>query len=597
MEALNSELSLLKESLSLSKVMGNTPVIHLDTMHCICTVCFSELIIEKVKARTIFTVAYGELKVREKVKKCPVCKQVYRSTHLPEIVQAGCNYAYDCIVEAGRLRFIDKRQISEIQYIFNSGYRLNISQTQIRRMCYSFLRYLGRFHYHSSQQINHTFKNQGGYILYVDSTCEGRGVHLLTCIDGLSGYVLYSKKIKSENNQDLQTAFTMVKNMFGTPLCCVHDMGNGINKALDIVFQGVMRVICHFHLLRDIGNDLLKDLYRSVQKSLSKHAIYASIRYQTLALEKAAGSRKKAEDLFFSTFDSCNNNKADVLAGVLYGYLQRLKTYENCGDGYGFPFDRPKLEYYRMIVNIYAELEQIDKLPVLDTKTKKECRFYKIKDVLKNVLNDNDLKLTAMQLERQVVCFDKFREILRIAEPNDKNGLNDQGKISTAKDLTVAENKLKKYVETLKPKAEKDKKIAGVIKQLNKYWDKIFVSPIKVMVEGQEKTIIPQRTNNLSEQFYRKIKHLLRRLTGKPTVSKDLDYLPEEIALVENLKNQNYVDNILGGLNTLAKKFAQLDIQKIKVDLCENDFQIKTPMKIIHKLKDFQPLEKVQILR
>jgi hypothetical protein len=87
---------------------------------------------------------------------------------------------------------------------------------------------------------------------------------------------------------------------------------------------------------------------------------------------------------------------------------------------------------------------------------------------------------------------------LRIAQRNDKNGLNDQGKITTAKDLTEAENKLRKYMDVLKPKGEDDKKIAGVIKQLEKYWDKIFASPIKVMVGNEEKTIIPQRTNNLS---------------------------------------------------------------------------------------------------
>ena len=576
--------------------MGSIPVIHSDTTHCTCSVCFAELNIEKVKSRKVFTVAYGELQIRERVKKCPVCGKVYPSAHLPEVVKAGCNYSYDCIVEAGRLRYIDKRQISEIQNIFTSRYHLNISQTQIRRLCYNFLYYLVRFHYHSAEHISDVFKQQGGYVLYVDSTCEGRGVHILTCLDGQTGYVIYSKKIKSENSEDLQTALGVVKNMFGVPLCCVHDMGNGINKALDIVFEGVMRIICHFHLLRDIGNDLLKELYRSVQKSLSGHRIYADIRYQTLALEKTAGSRKKAEDLFFSTFDAYNQNVKGLLTGMLYGYLQSLKTYENCGDGYGFPFDRPKLEYYRLMVKICADLRQIDKMPVFDTKTKKECRLYKIKDVLENVLNDKDLKLAVAQLERQVIYFDKFRKILRIAEHNDKNGLNDQGKITTAKDLTEAENKLRKYMDALKPKAENDKKIAGVIKQLEKYWDKIFASPIKVMAGNEEKTIIPHRTNNLSEQFYRKIKHLLRRLTGKPTVGKDIDYLPEEIVLVENLKNQHYVENIVGGLNTLAKKFAQLDIQNVNMYLHENDLQIKVPLKIIRKLKDFQPMEKLWAL-
>ena len=105
--------------------MGSIPVIHSDTTHCICSVCFAELIIEKVKSRKVFTVAYGELQIRERVKKCPVCGKVYPSAHLPEVVKAGCNYSYDCIAEAGRLRYIDKRQISEIQNIFTSRHHLN----------------------------------------------------------------------------------------------------------------------------------------------------------------------------------------------------------------------------------------------------------------------------------------------------------------------------------------------------------------------------------------------------------------------------------------------------------------------------------------
>jgi len=126
---------------------------------------------------------------------------------------------------------------------------------------------------------------------------------------------------------------------------------------------------------------------------------------------------------------------------------------------------------------------------------------------------------------------------------------------------------------------------------MEKYWDKIFTCPIKVVADGKEIEIIPQRTNNTSEQFYRKLKHLFRRLHGRPTVGKDIDYLPEEIALIENLKNQNYVENIVGGIDTLAKKFAQLDIQKIEVGFKTNELQIKVSQKIIRKLKIILPIK------
>ncbi len=74
---------------------------------------------------------------------------------------------------------------------------------------------------------------------------------------------------------------------------------------------------------------------------------------------------------------------------------------------------------------------------------------------------------------------------------------------------------------------------------------------------------MPDRTNNVSEQFYRKIKHLLRRLHGRPRVTKDLGYLPEELVLVENLKNETYVKLLFGNFDNLSKEFAKLDIKKI----------------------------------
>ena len=69
-----------------------------------------------------------------------------------------------------------------------------------------------------------------------------------------------------------------------------------------------------------------------------------------------------------------------------------------------------------------------------------------------------------------------------------------------------------------------------------------------------------------------------------------------QFVFVENLKNEHYVENIVKGLNTLAKKFAQLDIQNLNMYLHENDMQIKVPMKIIRKLNDFQPMEKLRVL-
>lgn len=152
------------------------------------------------------------------------------------LVKKGSNYSYSCLVQVGLMRYKEKKQISEISQCFKEYYGIAISDTQVRRMAYSFLHYPGKFHY------------------------------LLTCIDGNSSFVLYSQKMASENQADLERAFEKVLQLFGVPLCCVHDMGRGINNALDMVFPQAARVICHFHLLRDIGKDLLDEAYQRIKK-------------------------------------------------------------------------------------------------------------------------------------------------------------------------------------------------------------------------------------------------------------------------------------------------------------------------------------------
>jgi len=595
MNCLRDLLKEINDNHSMHKVTGIIPGIRFCSDMDTCVDCGVNLMVEKVKLRTVYTIAYGKIHIRETVNKCPDCNRKFRSKQLPQIVKSGSNYSYDCMVEAGRLRYIEKRQILEIQTIFRDKYQLSISATQIRRINYSFLHYLGRMHYSCSEKINTVMNGQGGYILYVDSTCDGRAPHLLTCLDGVSGFVLYSQKILSENTICLQSAFVKVKKLFGNPLCCVSDMGRGINNALDIVFAGVPRVICHFHLLRDIGKDILQELYRKIQKTLSNKQIYAEIRYQTLSLEKVAGGKQQAENLFYQVTRQSKLKSEELLQGIIYGYLLNLKSHENKGEGYGFPFDRPKVEYYKQIKKIHDELLQIDALPDFDMEIKKKNRFYKVKEVLCNIIEDEELNLTVKELDKQTVYFDRLRQIFRIALPQSKSGLNDEGKISSEKELKSMEKELVDYIKTLKNKIknepQKNRKLQGVINQLEKYWDKIFVCQIKILVDGKEKVIIPHRTNNRSEQFYRKLKHLLRRLHGRPKVSKDIEYLPEEIALIENLKNQDYVKTVFNSFDKLAYEFSNLDIQKKEFPFEKEELDLKVSRKIIRTLKNFEPMK------
>ncbi|GAI73023.1 unnamed protein product, partial [marine sediment metagenome] len=98
----------------------------------------------------------------------------------------------------------------------------------------------------------------------------------------------------------------------------------------------------------------------------------------------------------------------------------------------------------------------------------------------------------------------------------------------------------------------------------------------------------PQRTNNISEQFYRRLKQLLRRLHGNSNVNKDLLYLPEEIALIENLSNHQYIKNLMKSEYQLTCEFAKLDIRGKQLPYEKQELELVMPQKIKKHLKNFK---------
>jgi hypothetical protein len=70
-----------------------------------------------------------------------------------------------------------------------------------------------------------------------------------------------------------------------------------------------------------------------------------------------------------------------------------------------------------------------------------------------------------------------------------------------------------------------------------------------------------------------------------------LIYLPEEIALIENLSNQTYISNLLKDVSKLAGEFAKLDIEGKQLPYEKLDLELVMPVKIKKRLKNFTPLK------
>jgi hypothetical protein len=323
--------------------------------------------------------------------------------------------------------------------------------------------------------------------------------------------------------------------------------------------------------LRDLGKDFLGDAYDALRRALRHKQIKAVLRSRAKNIEQKLGGTEKITAVFEQRRCQAYFAQAEARELIRWYTLQMLYEIQFAGrqgDGYGFPFDRPYLDYYKRletaVLQVRDLLQEVVHLPRRDTKD-----LLRLQTALASVLEDAKVLNTVQSLRERVDVFDRLRQIMRLARKDEKQGLNDNGSLSGQSELKTIEKELAAYTATLARrvgradfKKRRPQLAAGIkkmIKQIRGYWDKLFMSPIIVQIGDRQQEIIAQRTNNLAERSFRQIKRRCRRRHGRKKVQKDLEKLPEEIALVDNLQNEQYVATVIGSIDQLPEKLAALD--------------------------------------
>ena len=80
------------------------------------------------------------------------------------------------------------------------------------------------------------------------------------------------------------------------------------------------------------------------------------------------------------------------------------------------------------------------------------------------------------------------------------------------------------------------------------------------------KDIKMQRTNNISEGFFRKIKANQRRTHGNKKVSQDLNFYGSYLPIAWNLEDEDYVKTVYGSLEKIPVMFS-----KVTYDMFKNE--------------------------
>lgn len=462
-----------------------------------------------------------------------------------------------------------------------------------------FVAYFQIVHEESVGLLRSAMRKRGGYILHIDGTCDKGSRVLLVCVDSLSGQVLDSRKISSENHEEVLGILKAMRKNWGIPMAIVHDLRKAFFSAVREAFPGVPQFACHFHFVADVGKDILS-VHQSKLRTLFRcEKIQPRLRELVRSLKTFAVSKDSQEHVINSIVNQRSKKKLqaicspETIKGSIHALAAWVLAYRRDGQGYGFPFDMPYLNFYERILIAHEALHDMDQTwPNKKKQTKGPFgSLYKLRTILDKVVIGeaaSEFQQMVVDTKRDRNIFTQLRRAMRICPKGQRHRSNDE---DTPKTLSEKHHKaiLKKLRASLVKHAHKDEKKKRacniVVTHLDKYWDYLYGHTLK---RGPRKTVVP-RTNNFVEGLFGTVSRQCRRLHGRGHIGRDLETMPASTPLILNLNNTSYCETVYGGNSPeqIAERYSKVDpnrVTNLMTTWRTNTLSSKLPRKL-EKLK------------
>lgn len=569
MTTLQGFLEKLATESSTAALFVERPLLFFRPMQTQCPDCQAPLQVEKTQTKTVHTLHLGCFTAHQTLLKCADCQNpaIYEAQELSRLVPTGCNFGYDVMVFAGKALFLRHRQAREIVEEL-AGRNVRLSASEVDYLGKKFVVYLALAHRQCAPRLRRAMRNQGGYVLHLDGTCEGGGPMLMSSLDSISEIVLGNVKVPSEKTEQIIPFLQELKARYGVPVAVVHDMGAGILAAVKEVFDGIPDFICHFHFLRDLGKDLLASDYDDLRRRLRKYGLTEKLLQHARRLKTVLDEQPERVGRFCQSVQVGSLPTEELELFPLfcaYSLIQWTLAGKNQGEGYGFPFDRPLVHFAKRFRILGQRLEQIKDLH-LRGQWRDNIPLFKLSCELQKVSTDKGLLGTLEALDLKTQVFDQLRNAMRIAQVGQSAGLNSGSD-------SIALGSIEKAVQQFRKKItdRSDYSSSGywqaMVDQIDQYRKKLFADPITVQTPNGQLHIQPQRTNNLMERFFRDLRRGARRKCGHNSISRFLQSMIADTPLVRNLENPHYLKVLLDGQSTLEERFAQIQVDNVRKEL------------------------------
>lgn len=545
-----------------------------------CPRCAGPTFFLKSIERNVVTLAHGAFVAKEVVRACSSdCREpsgqrtLQRSQLLASQVAPGAIYGYDLEVHVGRERFLHNRQREEIRQGLLENNRLSLSSGQVSLLAARFIEHLEALHWKRAPQLAEAMRKDGGYPMHIDATGEdGRGTTFVV-YNGWRGWVLGAWKLSTERADLVLPRLRQVAQVFGPPCAIMRDLGRAmIGAAQQLVREMKIKIPilgCHSHFLRDVGKDLMAVPYDQIRCLVRRHCLRARLRTLARNLGRKLSSqlpelREDVESWTNVTADRVLPTGAAGLATVR-ALAQWALDYKRDGQGLGFPFDRPYLDFYRRCCAVRRAANAFLRQAPGDKRVRRALTS--LARTLDPVISDKTFCDAATKLVRRAALFERLRHVLRLCpgkKPKPGAVLSPRQAAAALHDVRDAIRCFQQDLRSDRPKRgpaqDTRQAIDIVLDHLKRHGRSLWGHAIRLPA-GRGIRLI-DRTNNVLEGFFRGLKHGERRRSGRKILTYDFECLPAAAALAANLTRPDYVEILCGSLDRLPQAFMEIDADK-----------------------------------
>ncbi len=419
----------------------------------------------------------------------------------------------------------------------------------VQRLTDRFALYHTAVHLESLLRLREVLRRRGGYVLVLDGTGQP-GLMTLELTDddesGGTGWTLLAAPIEKEDEKLVRPFLKRLRRDLGDPLAGISDQSVGLREAFRVAFPGVYLILCHYHVLRSIGEGLAGARYNRFKTELDRSGVKGRLNRFVRRLHRERGKSREAR--------------------TSLAWAEEILAAGKAAKGRAYPFFWEPLEFHRRCEVVRERLREVLARP---GRRGKGAPYRRLEEILGRLAPPPRSRTRLAQdfpvLMERWCWFERIRRTLGY-----RNGpvpLSPSGSLSE-KGLERGRRRLDWLLEKIEEEngrksrsplvRELHRALERVAEKLLLHREELFAPNVRVKVGCRWKVRRLHRSNGAAERQFRRLRRHGRRITANREVEGIVAREGPGMLLVANLRDSRYVREVYESLVHLGERFAKV---------------------------------------